>query len=133
MKNAIPLLGRVLLGLLFAMSVMGKFGPGFQSTQQYMASVGMGATAFWLVIGIILELFGALSVILGVYPRLGAASLILFMVPVTFIFHTNFADQMETIQFMKNLSVTGGLILLAWYGGGEWTLDALWRKQPAAH
>jgi putative oxidoreductase len=133
MKNAIPLLGRVLLGLLFGMSVMGKFGPGCQSTQQYMASMGMGATAFWLVIGIILELFGALSVILGVYSRLGAASLILFMVPVTFIFHTNFADQMETIQFMKNLSVTGGLILLAWYGGGGWTLDALWRKQPATH
>ncbi len=128
MYNAIPLLGRVLLALIFVTSVSGKFGPGFTGTQQYMAAYGMSATAFWLMIGIILELGGAISVLLGVYARVGAGALILFLVPVTLIFHTNFSEQTQMIMFMKNVSITGGLLLLASFGAGEWALDRLWRK-----
>jgi putative oxidoreductase len=127
MKGIVPFIGRLLLAAIFVQSGMGKLGAGFASTQQYMAANGMNATAFWLTIGIILELGGALLVILGIYARIGAIALILFMVPVTFIFHFDLADRMQMIQFMKNWAVTGGLVLLAWYGAGRWRLDRLWR------
>jgi putative oxidoreductase len=87
----------------------------------------MSATAFWLTLAIILELGGAVSVILGIYDRIGALALIAFLVPVTLIFHTNFAERMQMIMFMKNTAMVGGLLLLAYYGGGRWAVDRLWR------
>jgi len=128
MKNGTPFVGRLLLAAIFVTSGLGKLGPGFAQTQQYMQSVGMSATAFWLTLGIILELGGGVMLLLGLYARTGAAMLILFLVPVTFIFHTDFSDQMQMIMFMKNVSMTGGLVLAAFYGPGGWTVDRLWRR-----
>lgn len=127
MKNVIVLAGRVLLAAIFVTSGLGKLGAGFAQTQHYMQSVGMSATAFWLTLGVILELGGGVMVLLGLYARIGALMLIVFLVPVTFIFHADFADQTQMIMFMKNISMTGGLVLAAVYGGGEWTIDRLWR------
>jgi putative oxidoreductase len=128
MMNAIPLIGRILLAVIYLNSGLNKLGPGFTQTQQYMEVNGMSATAFWLTVGIFLELAGAVMVLLGVYARVGAVMLMLFMVPVTFIFHLDFADRMQMIAFMKNWSMIGGLVLMAYYGAGRWSLDRLWRK-----
>jgi putative oxidoreductase len=66
-------------------------------------------------------------VILGIYPRIGAIALIAFLLPVTFIFHLNWAERMQQIMFLKNIAMTGGLLLLAYFGGGQWRLDRLWQ------
>jgi putative oxidoreductase len=129
MKDLIPLLGRTLLSFIFLSSGWGKLGEGFAPTQQYMEANGMSATAFWLTIGIILELVGGVMAILGVYARFGAVMLIAFMVPVTFIFHFDPGNRTEMIAFMKNWSVVGGLILLAYYGAGQLAVDRLWRRK----
>lgn len=129
MKNAIPLIGRILLAAVFVTSGLNKLGDGFAQTQQYMQANGMGFTAFWLTIGIILELVGAVSVIFGIYPRIGALMLLAFLVPVTFIFHNVLADQSEMIPFMKNMSMNGGLLVLAWSGGGDWVIRRLGGKK----
>lgn len=120
----LPLLGRILLAAIFLMSGLNKImNP--QGTQQYMASMGLTtATTFFYLGAIVLEVGGALSLLLGYWTRIGATALIVFMIPTTLIFHANFADQNQMTHFMKNLAMIGGL-LYAWsYGPGAISLDA---------
>jgi len=124
MRSYVPLLGRILLGLIFVMSGITKI-TGFEGTQQYMASQGMPATAFFLVGAIAVEILGGLSVILGLWARAGAVALVLFLIPATLIFHTDFSQQTQMIMFLKNLSIMGGLLLLVAQGPGTYRIQGL--------
>lgn len=118
LNNLLSLAARVLLSALFLMSGINKIlNPA--ATQQYMASYGMPLTGLFLIGAIALELAGGLSVLLGYKARWGAIALIIFLIPATLIFHTNFADQMQTIQFMKNLAILGGLLMIVQSGSGD--------------
>lgn len=118
------LTGRVLIAAIFLMSGLGKIADP-QGTQQYMAGMGMTvATTVFYLGAVVLEVGGALSVLLGYRARLGAAALLVFMIPTTLIFHANFGDQNQTIHFMKNLAMMGGLLLVAAHGAGRISLDA---------
>lgn len=117
-RNYIPLIARLCLALLFLWSGIGKIlDPA--GTQQYMASAGMPLTGLFLVGAIVLELAGSLSLILGYKPRLGAILLIIFLIPATLIFHTNFADRIQQIMFLKNVAILGGLLMIVQYGAGN--------------
>ena len=118
------LIGRILLVLIFLQSGTGKIG-NFAGTAQYMAKFGMPYTTFFLLGSIFLELVGSITVILGFLTRVGALLLLIFLIPTTLIFHSNFADHMQMIQFMKNLSIFGGCLLLLGGGPGRLSLDYL--------
>ncbi len=124
MRSYVPMLARALLGLIFVMSGITKI-TGFEGTQQYMASHGIPATGILLVGAIVVEVLGGLSVILGLWARVGAAALILFLIPATLIFHTDFSQQTQLIMFLKNLSIMGGLLLVLAFGTGDYHIRAL--------
>jgi putative oxidoreductase len=93
-------------------------------TQGYMAAMGMTwATGLLYAGAILLEVGGGLSVLLGYWARAGATVLVLFMIPTTLIFHTNFGDQNQLIHFLKNLAMTGGLLYIVAHGPGPLSLD----------
>ncbi|MEF8816447.1 MAG: DoxX family protein [Salinibacter sp.] len=121
MKTYTPPVARALLGLIFVASGANKVA-AFEGTQQYMAEYGMPATALLLGGAIVVEVAGGLSVILGYKSRIGAAALILFLIPATLIFHTDFSQQTQVIMFLKNLSIMGGLLLLMAHGPGPYSL-----------
>ena len=85
----------------------------------------------------LLAFLGGLSVALGYRTRAGAWLLILYLVPVTFVMHRYWAisdpaaARMEYVQFMKNLSLLGGALLLACFGGGPFSLDAAAAGPPS--
>lgn len=120
----LTLIGRILLGLIFLMSAINKIADP-QGTQQYMTMMGMTwmTTLFYLG-AVVFELAGSLSLLLGYRAKVGGWLLLLFMVPTTLIFHTNFADQNQMIHFLKNLSIMGGLLYVARYGAGRYSIDA---------
>ena len=119
-----PLIGRILLGAIFLTSGLNKV-TNPEGTQQYMMAMGMTwATTLFYLGAIALELGGAASVMLGYWTRVGAWILIVFMIPTTLIFHSNFADQNQMIHFMKNVAMTGGLLYVATFGPGLISLDA---------
>ncbi|MDQ6733901.1 MAG: DoxX family protein [Nitrospirota bacterium] len=118
------LVGRILIAAIFLMSGIGKIADP-QGTQQYMQAMGMTwATTLFYVGAIVLEVGGGLSLLLGYWTRAGAIALILFMIPTTLMFHTNFADQNQMIHFLKNLAMFGGLFYVAAYGAGPLSMDA---------
>jgi len=122
LKACCSLIGRVLLVIIFLNSGIGKIG-NFEGTAQYMAKFGMSHTSFFLFGAIVFELVGSLSVILGYFTRFGALLILIFLIPTTLIFHTNFGDRIQMIMFMKNVSMFGGCLLLFAVGPGRLSLD----------
>ena len=88
-----------------------------------MASQGMPYATFFLVGAIFFELVGSITIILGYFTRFGTLLILIFLIPTTLIFHTNFADPMQKINFMKNVSMFGGLLVLLSVGAGRFSLD----------
>lgn len=127
MEKFTSLLGRILLALIFLKAGVGKIVDP-SGTQHYMAAYGMPMTAFFLAGAILVELGGGLSVLVGYQTRWGALALAIFLVPVTWIFHTKFADPLQTVMFMKNLAIMGGLLILASAGPGSVSMDARCRR-----
>jgi putative oxidoreductase len=122
LKAFAMLIGRILLVLIFVQSGIGKI-ENFEGTAKYMASHGMPYTNFFLVGAIFFELVGSITVIFGYFTRFGALLLLIFLISTTFIFHTNFADRMQMIMFMKNVSMFGGCLILLAAGAGRFSLD----------
>jgi putative oxidoreductase len=121
------LIGRILLVLIFLKAGAGKID-NFGGTAQYMASHGIAPyTNFFLVGAIFCELAGSITLILGYYARFGAILLLIFLIPTTLIFHSNFGDQIQMIMFMKNVSMFGGLLALLAVGPGRFSLDYFFR------
>ena len=120
MDKTIELLGRLLLGHIFLLAGINKIS-GYEGTQGYMDAMGVPGALLPLVI--ILEIAGGLAVIVGFKTPWAAYALAGFTVVAAVIFHSDFADQMQMILFMKNLSIAGGLLLLAVHGSGVFSLD----------
>jgi len=121
MKNVIELAARVLLGHIFLLAGISKLGEGYAGTAGYMESVGLPGALLPAVIA--LELVGGLMVIVGFKAQWAAYALAGFTLLAGVIFHSNFADQMQMILFMKNVSIAGGLLLLSVHGAGVFSLD----------
>lgn len=122
MKNVVPLIGRVLISTIFLVAGVEKvLQPA--TTQQHMAQYGMPFTDLFLVVAIVFEIVGGLSLLLGYKACWGAIALIIFLIPATLIFHTQFSDQTQVVMFMKNLTIIGGLLMVAHFGPGPLSLD----------
>jgi putative oxidoreductase len=122
MKAIIPFLGRIFISLIFLVSGFGKI-INFQSKKEYMAMYGMPFRRAFLVLAIIIEILGSLSIIIGFKAKWGALALFIFMIPTTLIFHTHFSEQLQLIMFWKNLSIMGGLLFITAYGAGTISID----------
>ena len=109
LNAGIQLTGRVLMSAIFILAGINKIS-GYAGTQGYMESMGVPGALLPLVI--LLEVGGGLAILSGWQSRIAAFLLAGFCVVSAVIFHANFADQMQSILFMKNLAMAGGLMLL---------------------
>lgn len=115
------LTGRVLMSAIFIMAGISKIG-AYAGTQGYMESAGVPGALLPLVI--LLEIGGGLAVLLGWKVRIAAFLLAGFSVLSALLFHANFADQTQSILFMKNVAMAGGLLFLVSGGVPAWSIDA---------
>ncbi|MGD9265013.1 MAG: DoxX family protein [Lysobacterales bacterium] len=113
-------LGRILISLIFVTSGFGKIS-AYAGTQQYMEAMGVPGALLPLVIA--LEILGGLAVMLGWHARIAAFLLAGFSLLSALLFHFDFSDQMQSIMFMKNLSIAGGFLLIVAFGAGAYSLD----------
>ena len=130
MDTWLPLIGRILLVALFFESGIGKILHPTMTTG-FMSQHGMPAVHVFLVLAILAELGGGLSVLLGFLTRWGAAVLVLFMILVTLIFHAEAGTMMQRAVLLEHLSITGGILLVMAYGAGRWSLDGWMARRQA--
>ena len=122
-----PLLGRVLMALLFVPAGISKL-TGFSGTVGYIKSVGLPLPEVGAAIAVIVELGVGLALLVGYKARYAALVLALFTVAAAIGFHNFWAMEeakvmINRIQFFKNLSIAGGLLFIAAYGAGPFALD----------
>jgi putative oxidoreductase len=119
----LPLLGRLLIGLPFLMSGFGKLTT-YGATTAYIGSVGLPLAPLGWAIAVAFEIGGGLLLILGFRAREVAFGLAVFTLATAIFFHRNFADQNQMIHFLKNVMIIGGLLQIAHFGAGRFSLDA---------
>lgn len=122
MDKLLSIATRLLMAQIFIMAGFGKI-MGFSATQGYFASLGLPAPSILLPLVILLEFGGGLALLFGYKTRWVAAALALFSIGAALIAHTNFADQNQMINFMKNLAMAGGLLLFVKHGAGQPSID----------
>jgi putative oxidoreductase len=120
MNPVVNLIGRICLALIFIMAAFGKLHD-MAGTMGYMQSAGVPGILIWPTIA--LELLGGIAIIIGFRTRIAAYALALFTVVAAAIFHHNFSDQMQMLMFMKDIAITGGLLILATSGTTGFSVD----------
>lgn len=116
-------IGRVLMSLIFLWSGFGKLMFA-SATIGYIASKGLPLPEVGYGIAVIVELGGGVLLLLGLFTRWAALALALFCLVTAFAFH-GFGDLNSQIHAMKNVTMAGGFLVLAAYGAGSVSLDAL--------
>jgi putative oxidoreductase len=130
--KAIVLAGRILFSLIFIMSGFNHFS---DEAIEHAAQKGVPLAAIAVPLSGFLAIIGGLSIITGFKARIGALLIILFLVPVTIMMHDfwTIADPMQQniqrIMFMKNLSILGGALMIAYYGSGAMSVDGLIKRK----
>jgi putative oxidoreductase len=122
-----PLAGRILMSVMFLVSGFFKIG-AYSQTVAYSSSKGLPLASVAIACAAVLELAGGLAILVGFQTRIAAWLLFLYLIPVTFLFHNFWAmqgaeQQQNMINFLKNVSIMGGLVILATYGAGPYSID----------
>jgi putative oxidoreductase len=125
-QNLAALAGRILLALIFLWSGADK-AVHFSGALGYVAGAGLPFPEALLALSIVVEIAGGLAIMLGWKARWAAALIFLYLIPVTVIFHNPVGAgahaQAQLIHMMKNLSIMGGMLVIAAFGPGAWSLE----------
>lgn len=121
-QSLAALAGRILLALIFLQSGIEKF-VHYSGTLGYMTSAGLPFPEVLLVASGVVETLCAAAIIVGWKTRWAAAALVVWMIPVTVIFHNPALGQGQMIHFMKNVAITGGFLMLFAFGPGTWSVE----------
>lgn len=127
MQDTLALIGRILIAYLFIPAGFGKL-MGFAGTVGYITSAGLPLPQVAAAIAIIVELGFGIALLVGFQTRWAALGLALFTVATALFFHKYWAvpdamKMMQTINFNKNIAIAGGLLALAAFGAGRFSID----------
>lgn len=126
-QGAVVVLGRLLFAAIFVMAGSNHFN---KQTIGYAGSQGVPLASIAVPLSGLLAILGGLSILLGYRAKLGAWLIVLFLIPVTLMMHKFWTvsdpmmAQIQTVMFMKNVSMLGGALLISHSGAGPFSLDA---------
>jgi putative oxidoreductase len=126
-RDFAALVARVLLTFMFIYSGFGKI-TGFEGTVGFIASKGLPMPQLMAIIAILCELGAGLLLLIGYKARWAALAIFVFLIPTTLIFHNFWASppaeyEMQQINFMKNVTIMGGMLMVWAFGPGRYSLD----------
>ena len=124
--NQLVLLGRVFYSAVFLISVPGYFT---DNTIRYVAAQGLPLAGFVVPLLGSFALMGGVSILIGYRAKAGACLLVLFLAPMTVTIHNYWAivdpaaAALQWSHFLKNLSLLGSALLIAYFGSGPLSLE----------
>ena len=126
--NYLSLAGRLLVAFLFLPAGISKIF-GFAGTVGYIAAMGLPAPTLAAIAAIVIEVVGGAALVLGFYTRFAAIALAVFTLIASVVFHAFWAVPAEQafvtqLLFTKNIAVIGGLLVVAAFGAGQYSLDS---------
>jgi putative oxidoreductase len=126
-RDGAALVARILLTVMFIYSGFGKM-MGFEGTAGYIASEGLPVPQLLAIGAIAVELGAGVLLLVGYKARWAALAIFLFLIPTTLLFHNFWASppeqyQMQQINFLKNLTIMGGMLMVWAFGPGRFALD----------
>ena len=130
MKHIFDLIARVMLSTIFIYEVYDSIS-FYGKTKNTMTAYGITWNQDFLLITVIVLLtLGATLVLIGYYANLGAILLLCYMIPITLIVYSFWNDpqdvrRIQSIMFMKNIAIVGGLLLLMVNGAGKYSVKRL--------
>jgi putative oxidoreductase len=130
MKDLIDLLARIFIASIFLFEAWDSI-IYFEHTKQTMSSYGVTWNQDLLLISsIIILLVGGFLVLIGYYSNVGALLLLSYYLPVTFIVFSFWNDppeivRIQSLNFMRNISVCGGLMLLIVNRSGKYSVKKM--------
>lgn len=126
MKDVFDLIGRILLSATFLLAAY-QYIDDFQGIKQMMITEGVNFRPKLLLRGAIgLNIIGGLLLLFGYRAKLGAALLLIFLIPATVLFYTdNLADNYEQTMLVKNVAIIGGLLMVFVNGSGKYSVRKL--------
>jgi len=127
LRDVLALVGRIALATLFIKEGVHQI-IDFSGTGRYMAAAGLPMVNVLLVLTILIEAGGGIAIALGWKARWAALAFAIWLVPVTVVFHNPWSGDAQTastqtIHLLKNLSIFGGMLLLAAFGPGRYSLE----------
>ena len=120
MANLFDLIGRIFISLVFLLSGYNKIF-NYDNTISWME--GFGIPGFLLWPAIVLEILLPIFIIIGYRTQISAIILAIFCLATALIFHYDFANQMQTVAFLKNFGLAGGFLFIAANGPREWAIE----------
>jgi len=128
LRDEVILIARILLALLFLTFGWSKL-TNYAGTVAYMTKTGLPLPSIAAIAAVVVELFGSIAIILGVWTRPVAVIVALYTVASAFIGHPYWtmtgADAYgNMINFYKNVCIMGGFLLLYVTGAGRYSIDA---------
>ncbi len=126
--SVVPLAGRLLISAVFLFSGLGKIA-AHAAMVGFATSKGLPAPDLAIWLAALVEIGGGLAILSGFQTRLAAWVLFLYLIPTTLIFHNFWAlqgmERMDNqIHLLKNVAIMGGLLFVATFGAGAYSVDA---------
>jgi putative oxidoreductase len=124
----VPLLGRILICPVFILAGITKV-VAFQMMTSYVVAAHLPLPSFSLGCAAVIEILGGLAILTGFHTKLAAWIVFLFLIPTTLLFHLlpalHNVDRMGNVTNVeKNLAIMGGLLILATFGAGPFSVDS---------
>lgn len=127
-SSVVPLLGRILISPVFILAGITKV-MAFSMMTAYVESAHLPLPKVSLACAAAIEILGGLAILTGFHTKLAAWIVFLFLIPTTVLFHLLPAiqnvDRMGNgTNVEKNLAIMGGLLILATFGAGAYSIDS---------
>lgn len=128
MSSISIIIGRFLLGLYFLVPGIAKILAPAEQLQMMEAQNIPYAQALLMFAGVS-SIIGGLALMSGRYVRLAAYGFVVYTLLVNVMIHPFWVIESETQNFVKNLGIMAGLLVLAGYARPRWPSRENWWKR----